>query len=240
MKSVILCLLFSVFSFSNLSAQEDSKADSTKINSLQEGSWSVQFRITSNFNLSSFIGNNLSVKYHLAPHHAIRLGIAINGYNRSQDNNQQSNSEITDNQKINDFSILLRPQYIYYPYTDKSVVLFLGAGPYLRYDYLKLDGTRKHNVADTLVYSDIEYRKQTRSYFGLSIVAGVEVFILDFLSLHAEYGSLFYYSHYKQDREVTREYSKPESSTSTTNTKGKDDNYYFTPESVLFGVSIYF
>jgi Outer membrane protein beta-barrel domain len=240
MKPISFYLIFCFFLFTQLHAQADTESDTTKINSLEQGSWSVQFRISNNFTLSSFSGDNISIKYHISANNALRFGLSVNGYDRLLDSNQENGSARKDDGKTNDFSILLRPHYLYYPVTNKNVAIFFGGGPYIYYDYNKSNTDRTYNIADTLFYTENDYRKTTRYYLGISIFAGVEIFILDNLSLHAEYGSVLYYSNYKTERTNTRDYSDPDRQNIVTIQNSKDDGYFLSSDNVLFGISIYF
>jgi len=223
-----------------IAAQESTTSDSSKINALEKGSWSVQFEIDNFLSISSFLGNNISVKYHLHPQHAIRLGISLDGYDNSQDSERLSSYERTDERRVKDFSILVKPQYLYYPYTDNKVNIFFGTGPYLSYDFRESELDGKSDYADTLSAIDYQWAQNTRYNIGISFVAGVEIFILDYLSLHAEYGSNLYYGKYEYKQSSRTTYSPSDQPDNGSRRKGGEDYYYFRYDNVLFSVSVYF
>ena len=72
---IIISFLF----LGTLNAQESQNSDTTFINSLKPGTWSVQFGISSNFTLTNYNGYNISLKRHSTDRQAWRLGIQLYG-----------------------------------------------------------------------------------------------------------------------------------------------------------------
>ena len=78
-RAVVAMMLLVTLSFFNAPAFAADNTDSEKQNSLVAGSWSLQFRITDNFQLSSFQGATISAKRHFSEGRAIRFGMSLNG-----------------------------------------------------------------------------------------------------------------------------------------------------------------
>ena len=242
----IILSLFLIFSLvSNLFSQKnDSGSDTTRTNGLYDGSWSVQFRITNNFTLSSFNGANLALKYHFTKNSAIRFGVTLRTLNddMSSDNQYTGDPDKTDENiaiNRNNFEITIKPLYIYYPKIKKSVLLYLGTGPYIGYGKSKYQLDSDVYNADTLLSSTHDNNDNYIYSIGIAAIAGVEVFVTNYLSLHAEYGSSFYYSYSEKKRDRLIENSGG-ADNSVINTVTKRDGFSFSATSVLFGVSLYF
>ncbi len=243
-KSKIILILFLLFSIApNLFSQQNSNSDSTTINGLYKGSWSMQFKINSSFTLGSFNGSNLALKYHFTKRSAIRFGITLktrymdNDYDAVYDGKPDMTDEDIANSR-DDLYVTFKPLYLFYPMTEKPVLLFLGIGPYFQYGRYKNQYKRNRNNADTLVYISDENLTNYRYGLGVSFVGGVEIFVTKYLSLHAEYGSNFYYSYNEEKKEKNGE--DIISGKFNTKTKKTSDGYNFSANSVMFGVSLYF
>ena len=240
----IILILFLLFSIApNLFSQQNSNSDSTIINGLYKGSWSMQFKINNSFTLGSFDGSNLAIKYHFTKRSALRFGITLNARNMDTDYDAvyDGNPNMTDEDNFNnrnDFYITFKPLYLFYPMTEKPVSLFLGVGPYFQYGQYKIQYNWNRNNTDTLVYISDENITNVRYGLGVSFVGGVEVFVTKYLSLHAEYGSNFYYSYNEEKKEKNGE--DIISGKFNTKTKKTSDGYNFSANSVMFGVSLYF
>lgn len=110
-------VLFIIVVFaSTTSAQDD---DSVKINSLVEGSWSLQFQIGENFSFRGFDGLFLA-KYHPSQDYAFRGGFSL-----SAERNEISITEQVD--KNWNFTIVF--QYIRYLSPGSDLSLYGGIGP---------------------------------------------------------------------------------------------------------------
>ena len=238
--------LFLIFSFvsSVFSQKNDSGNDSTRTNGLYKGSWSVQFRITSNFTLSSFNGANLALKYHFTKNSAIRFGVTLRTLNdnMSSDNQVTGDPDKTDENiaiNRNNFDLTIRPLYLYYPKVKKSVLLYLGTGPYFGYGKSKYQLDSDVYNADTLLSSTNDNIDNYIYSIGIAAIAGVEVFVTNYLSLHAEYGSNFFYSYSEKKRDRLIE-NVGSADNTVINTVTKKDGFFFSAASVLFGISLYF
>jgi opacity protein-like surface antigen len=229
-----------------LHSQSQVSSDSTKGNSLYPGSWSMQFRIQSYFTLSSFKTGNISLKKHISDKNAIRLGVSLSTANLDGDDSRFSETnEVIYKEENSDnyddsFNFGLNLDYIFYPNVNRSVLLYLGAGPTFKYNYSKSKDNRDYTYIDTLRYIEDATSTRTEYNLGLTLIGGVEIFILDYLSLHAEYNSSFYYTKYDRKSNRYRNYMEPDSDYLKEESVYKDDGYRFSANSVLFGISLYF
>ncbi|MBD3224033.1 MAG: outer membrane beta-barrel protein [Caldithrix sp.] len=241
---VSMCIVLFGIHYSYGQTKVDS--DTTAINTLQQGSWSMQFRITGNFTLNSFDGSNLAFKKHFAPQHAARLGITLHSGSGEREALQREGTQPPYTQKIkanttsDQFKIDLKPLYVYYPYVHKRVSPFVGIGPYLSYHYDDSERDRDFFRQDTLFYREENNGSRREYNLGIAVVMGVEVFITDYLSVHAEYGSNLYYSMRKEENIRTVDYTHPDVYDLENRTESDDRFYYFSADNVLFGLSIYF
>jgi hypothetical protein len=122
---------------------------------------------------------------------------------------------------------------LFYPHPKKNPGIYLGVGPFVSYQINTNDTDYKTYYADTLYSSDNSTRDSDEFSVGITGLIGVEIFINDFFSLHAEYVSSVYYRYrmYK-----TNSHQMPR----TIKRIQKSDGFYFSGNSVLFGLSVYF
>jgi opacity protein-like surface antigen len=236
-----LLLLISILIFVNNSLiYSQSDQDSTK-NSLKKGSWSLQFQISQNFTLRNFQGSNLSAKKHLSSKSAIRFGIGLSGTmtDREKDLKRDDTNYLSD-ETIEDKStqISLNSYYIYYPHPGKKINLYYGGGPVIAYSKLKSEFDSKEIFQDTLS-RDIHDENDRKSWsIGILALIGVEWFLNQQISIHAEYGSSL--SYIRTETEGTRVTITSENEEDYRSTNTVQKRFSFRSDSVKFGISVYF
>ncbi|MBN1407076.1 MAG: outer membrane beta-barrel protein [Calditrichaceae bacterium] len=234
--SVILIIFLQFLVFGNLFCQNDS----LKINSLYAGSKSIQFRITSNLTLSDFNGGNISAKYHLSNKKAVRIGVTLDAGKSESDNKKISGGEEFKDDNSNEFLIGIDAQYLYFPKINNRVTLFIGVGPEFSYQYYEGKGELSVYKVDTLSFITNSSNKRAEYNIGISLIAGVEVFILKYLSIHAEYSSFAYYRYYKSDSFSITDYTDAYQENTGSIYHSESSSYFLRAHDVLFGLSIYF
>lgn len=253
--SILAFVLFvALFTVSNNALAQGSESDSTNHvrNSLQSSCWAFEFGISSNFTLTSFQGTVLSVKRQLNKHEAVELGIG--GYLNNQDNSGSSQnnwgdtltygSSLSGSNKYGNFQINLR--YVYYPNPDADVNLYLGAGPtfgYYRSNYNNDNTPVLPQPPDAnlyINYPNSSIQSQTSWNAGVSAAAGVECFILKYLSIHAQYGISLVYTKgdYSTDY-IYHVFDHGQMMTSASSNTSDSHGWQINPASVLFGLSVY-
>jgi len=240
-KQVLIALILIIMFCGNQVIFSQSSSEEKK-NSLEQGSWSLQFQISSNFTLRSFQGTNFSVKRHLSSKSAIRFGIGLlavtNDREEESDENNSFNlarkTEIEDNQT----QINISSYYIYYPNPHKNINVYFGGGPILGYsDY---DETRNGTdvIQDTINVQN-RYKNEVKGYsIGILGLIGVEWFVNKDISFHAEYGSSFFYEKSKLETTSTRISTSNNDDTKVVTTE--DKRFMFRSNGVKFGISVYF
>jgi hypothetical protein len=193
-------------------------------NSLIAGSWSLQFRITDDFQLSSFQGATVSAKRHLSDGRAIRFGASLSGSftdeeHRSIDESADSTTfEYTtdENQQYVRFDV----QYMIYPSPMKKLNVFFGVGPLFELSRGETSGLG-------------QWRLNKIWRFGLSGVLGVEWFATKRISFISEYSSSLTYDYLTTERT----FSIGDSS----NYRNEDERQTlsFSYKSIRFGLSLY-
>ncbi|MBU0473195.1 MAG: outer membrane beta-barrel protein [Bacteroidetes bacterium] len=219
---ILISILLFTFTFSSFA-----QTDTTKID--LAGKFALQFQISENFTLSSFQGGTFSGKYHLSNNSALRLGFSLyhNNDERMADDNYPS-PDTTFNNRLNNNStrveVLL--QYLQYANISNSISMFYGGG-------INYSSSLNNNK---------EYQKELsrfleQSYYqvGINLLIGVEWFVRSNIGISAEYESGFSYS----KNEI---FYKKISETSDDKDGEKEERtmYRFSPNSVKFGLSIYF
>lgn len=206
--ALLLILILS----SVLSAQDKPK------NSLADGSWSMQFRISDNFTLSTFDGALLSVKKHLSNKTALRLGVSGTYTNSDEDNTTTTEYEANSSRYY--FGVKL--QLIKYIHPESALSFYYGIGP--NFGYVR-------DKSEVLYEVEVSNREDyTRSVnFGLFGSWGLEWFLKHNISVLAEYGGGFKYS------------TEHKESIHGLNSSERDSHRFeFFNSNVNFGVSVYF
>lgn len=236
-KNSLLYLVIFIF-FTNAFSQ--AKTDSTNSNIFHKHS--LQFRVSSYFNLSSFKGSLLSYKYHFSDNHAFRLGLDLDSKTDEYDDNNDFYGNDTSNfgKTISQayYDLFIVGEYLFYVNPSKDVKLFVGIGPQLKL-YKSRQKTDKIFHSDTSAsYSYDKESERKISEFGISAVYGMEWFFRSNMSLHAEYSFSMAYSIISKDSHrvsVSRFYDHD----AITKTSYDDKGYIFRSNSVRFGLSIY-
>jgi hypothetical protein len=204
-------------------------------------SWALQFRISPNFQLSTFQGATLGGKYHLTSATAIRGGIGITYVD------QAANSETktytgpsllpnfgvgsTDNYS---HSISVIGQYLWYFPGHRQFVFFCGSGPI--YSYSSGFGKVKS-------FSGTNQTGEQKQRFhgwaiGIANAVGIEWFASERFSLHAELGFSFYYS---ESRTIISQLQFPQTPTSlSTENINTQKNWRWMNDGAVLGLSLYF
>jgi hypothetical protein len=252
---IITFLSCSIAGYGQNKTDLPAKSDSSSAirNSLKPDTWALEFGINPNFTLNSFQGSVLSIKRQLNSREAIQLGIGGSLNNETGDGSNQDNYADTLNVGTtlsgvnNRGSVQINLQYVYYANPDDDIIFFAGAGPTAGYSWY----THNDDYSPVLPLPvdstiSVEYpssadQKQTSWNAGASGMIGVECFILKFLSVHAQYGISVTYneSNYIYDYSYKTLYQRKVLTTTHSN-QNKYHGWQINPNSVLFGLSVYF
>ena len=239
MKSKNSLLYLVIFIFCT-NAFSQAKIDSTNSNIFHKHS--LQFRVSSFLNLSSFKGSLLSYKYHFNDNQAFRLGIDLGSKIDEYDENNDyfrydtSNSGKTISQTY--YDIFVVGEYLYYVNPTKEIKLFIGFGPQLKV-FKSIQKTDKIFNSDTSAsYSYYKNSYRQIAEYGISTVYGIEWFFRSNMSLHAEYSFIIVYSINSRNSHrvaVSRNYDHDH----ITKTGYDDKGFIFRSNIVRFGLSVY-
>jgi hypothetical protein len=197
-------------------------SETVRVNSLRAGSWSLQFRIADDFQLSSFQGATISTKRHFSEGRALRVGISLNGSVTDMEYrtiNVAADSAIFESRTDeNQQYVRLDAQYLFYPSPDEKLTVFIGTGPLFELSRSEVSGQG-------------QWRLHKIWRFGMSAVMGVEWFATKKISFLTEYSSA-----------VTYDIQKSESTYNYNKYKNEDErqSLSFSYNSVKFGLSAYF
>lgn len=200
--------------------------DTTNVNGLRDGSWSLQFQIGEDFNLQSFEGSTISAKYHLTENSALRFGLSISGRgDRSEPRAETIHTKTSHNDTgrsdttksfsqgpsssldQSSFRVVLNSKYVWYPGSSSSLRPFVGIGPSFSYDTRA--NASSQSGADTSTYSTLrsrewsEFQKEERRTWtvGAALAIGAEWFMTDKISLTGQYSLS---ASYRNSRTVRR------------------------------------
>lgn len=230
---LLSCSLFYCTAVVNAQAQTETSPEQKEKNSLAQGSWAFQFLIDENFKLSAFRGSTISVKRHFSDKRAIRLGLELNAVVSDADESILNDRELKS--KADNELITISAYYTIYPSPGKDVNLFYGAGPKVGFS---LSGSTVTVVRDVGTSTRIKSDESSWSA-GITGILGVEWFATRSVSLTAEYSSIFEYQSISIER--TDELKTGTGNFEITNKTERDvKNFRFNPESVKFGLSVYF
>jgi len=187
--------------------------------------WALQFKITNNFNLSSFQGSTISLDRALSKNRSFRFGVSLNG--------KIANFEPDDDRDITNSSLLFgfSSQYIAKLERNNKITPFLGIGPTIQFDYSKVENNPQGSGTTQRI---------TDSWgVGLSGVIGMEYSLNNSISLLAEYGIGLSYS--RQKDTTKRKVSVfGENDFDLTTEHEKRTTYNLSSSAVKFGLSIAF
>lgn len=174
-------------------------ADSTKT-SIADDAKCLQFRIGSNFSLSSFQGSTISYKKHTSENRAYRIGISVSGgilkdsqVYEAYDDTDSLHYDYTRNN--GDLSIALSWQLLKYSRSGNAY-FYYGYGPNIAYglDYQKALREETRTTEPEIIEEqglDINHGIS----IGAILLAGVEYFITNSISIHAEYSQGIKYTY---------------------------------------------
>ena len=135
---------------------------------------------------------------------------------------------------ISNTSIQLMAQYLKYFNPNDEIKLFFEIGA--QFNIYNLDGDDVRSYGNVYGYDKI--RVDDRYQIGLTSSLGVEWFIKNNMSLHAEYGLYAYYFYYKYHRITVFEYlTSPDKFEER---KVESHGWRFDDAGALFGLSVYF
>jgi hypothetical protein len=214
-----------------------------RANSLEGGSWSMQFGITDELGLKPFNGMSVSLKRHTSARSAFRLGLNV-GFDFGDGDSDQVIAEAdtatnaTDsNGDSNSQLVQVDLLYMRYPKPGSSVNLFLGTGPLFRYSRSEAN-SEISSLEPGYVYRRTS-EKWSRSWqIGVLGVGGVEWFATRAISFHAEYRAAVAYSKSESDSKTDYVYSDRPSAHLVGSSSGSTWDFHGT--SLAFGVSLYF
>ena len=240
--SVVVCL-FAVIILcpALLSAGERGPEQKEPHNYLQPGSWSVQFQIADDFNLSPFNNKVISLKYHLSEKSAIRVGLNLDLDSDSREGERTLTSQdslvhdSTYEWESSSQTIQLNLIYMHYPNPEGRVKLFYGAGPLVL--FTRATSEREDHDFNSSGYRSKESRWERLWGVGLIGIFGAEWFATDAISFHAEYRARVKYSRGKNETDKTRYY---ETGADTSSIESETDYWRFDASLVTFGISLYF
>jgi len=181
---------------------------------LDESNWALQFGIRSDLTLGTFESGSISFKQLLSQRSALRYGISVH-YSYSG-----SGGEVHDTR--DDLSVI----YQRYVNPDATAKFYWGTGPYLLFGY------RYSLHSGDNYYNERIDKQWGAGWYG---VGGVEWFVTDVISLHAEYrvSAIYSWQSYRIESKLTySDVRVAESEIDAFNFSNNGD--------VLFGLSVYF
>jgi len=222
-------------------ADDQDEEASHRANSLQAGAWSIQFGLTDEFGLDPFNSMSLSLKRHVSPKSAFRLGANLGLDVDDSDSESVStrydtlSTGVESELSLNGVLVQLNMLYMRYVNPGSDVNFFLGTGPLVRYTRTEEDRRSVRTAQGEVLRLRTEKYSRTWKLGALG-VAGVEWFATKNVSLHAEYrGSLSYGRTKTEGLSLSSDdpsyHEESESSKSFWDFKGVN---------VTFGLSLYF
>jgi hypothetical protein len=221
----------------------DDGGESKKENSLQPGSWSLQFQLEEELSIEPFDGLIVAVKRHFSRHSAIRIGFDLDI--EFSDNDTQRNRLYADTVwSTTDYTyesdsqqIEMDVMYLMYPNPDGLINFFWGAGPLIMYSRSKSENNNDYVQLGAAAVESSENWRRTWSAGGRGLV-GAEWFVTKAISFHAEYRASFRYIHTKF--ESTRIRERTGEPKSVDKDEGTDKKWDFDGVHVIVGISLYF
>ncbi|MCU7491028.1 MAG: hypothetical protein ACM3UR_14190 [Bacteroidota bacterium] len=220
------------------------QAKASPAEDLSDSSRALQFQITDNFSLSSFQGSVFSYMHHFTKERALRIGLSVsvggNNLDQSDDQFWYNQNSLTHIRKYdiekNSTGLQLSTQYIWYLNPGSRLLLFSGAGPFLRYDRSFEKNETSYPQDDTRMYRTTIETQSSQWTPGASGIVGVEWFASKAISFSAEYGLQL--SYFWNESKITTKTQNNNSVDQISNAKSKGWN--LAGSSVKFGLSLYF
>lgn len=190
-----------------------------KDNSLEPGSWALQFGITNNFTLGNFGEAGIAVKRHFSGGSALRAGMQLSVVG----SDVEASVDTTGNRsEFDQHDLRFTVHYLWYPRPDADINLFVGAGPLYAFGASEASSVATSGVQGTT-------KKDSWSAGGEALL-GVEWFVVEKLGIHAEYALEGIYT---SREDTTTSSTGPTRITDTSGWVLKFGN-------VLLGLSVYF
>jgi hypothetical protein len=208
-------------------AQESDAQPYRGAESMQAGSFALQFGVQNNFNLSSFSGALVSGKYHFGERIALRFGVSASAGQVDESSQSQFEDDPgvfsqfrTTERSSDDLRMSLEAPLVFYPAPEAPVKPFLGFGPTLflahsESNYVQTDRTERDDLGqiELRVQEEVDDRRTWGA--GAVGVVGAEWFATRAISFSAEYLTTFRYER------TTAEETEIDAFTRTT-TNGED------------------
>lgn len=236
----VLAILFFAAAGPAIAGDQDEESGK-RANSLEEGAWSIQFGITDEVALRPFNSMGISVKRHMSPRSAFRIGANIGLDIDDRDSDQVTSLADTVSAGVfgegdgNSLLVQLDLLYMRYANPDADVNFFLGTGPLVRFQRSDDDWKGTHTTPEG---TSVEVRERyVRTWrIGAIGIGGVEWFATRSISFHAEYRLWLSYGRTKSESEANRP-GDPDYHSESETSNGFWD---FHGNKVTFGVSLYF
>jgi hypothetical protein len=209
-------------------------------NSLRPGSWSIQFQVDEGISLKTFNGMMISLKRHFSRRSALRVGVGLSFYGEDEDSDYSVVVDDTLAQRevraddSNGQTIELDALYLLYPKPDASVNLFVGVGPLVRYS--RQERTQESQLVQEATQGALKSTYYRRWSLGALGAVGVEWFLAEKFSFHAEYKGMLAYNSVRSTQETTYQGVSP----SVRSTVSSGSGWDFEGLSVTLGLSVYF
>jgi len=199
------------------------------------GAQAIQFTVDNNFTVSAFQGQMISYQRFLTDKRAVRLAAGLYLDRTDSDVSKTYDDDIGERELLNwDNSFTVKAQYVFYR-GDGAVRYFWGAGPKVTYGNSRSETSSSRYEAGNVEF--ILYGYDNESFgAGLQGFCGVEWFINDLFSLHAEYAVSAMYTWTRRFEERAETWD-PESYESYTSERRSPS---FSSDGVRFGLSARF
>lgn len=209
-------------------------AQDSQVPRMAAGATSLDFTIDKNFQLKSFSGSTLSGTCHINERTAFRVGLSINSNYQVNDyyTYQYTNPlENSDNSHYSSTSVTINAVIMYYSKASGSIFFYYGAGPAFTYKRGRGDGSSIIEGSKSSEYTTTEDGYMV----AVTGILGVEYFIDQRFSVHAEYGV---YAGYSSNKFKEKSYSIPDYNSA--DYTWKSTGFSLSNKDIALGLSIYF
>jgi hypothetical protein len=186
-----------------LMAQESEEKAPAPKNSLRDGAWALQFGLPA-LSRGGYDDPEVSIKYLLSDRRAVRLGIEVDGlisFGKSDDYRGQTVPDsLADFEEFDSDrqGIRIEAEYTSYGFNESDLHFFWGVGPLFEYSRQFEKSVRVSYYYDGLRRNVTESEIHQWA-LGLSGSIGAEWFLLERVSILAEYGISFQYDYYTRE-----------------------------------------
>lgn len=178
-RCITLVLVFSLISVLN-AQNKDTLAFN---NYLKGGRWALQFELGTYINTSFLKNVEISLKPQLSRSSAIRLGTSVDLYDRSGESNEFL---VAGEDNSSSVGFIVDLNYIHYINPEERVCFYFGIGPLYEYDYNKYDNVNA-NSSNGYTFKFEYHTSKKEIYYGGTGLLGMEWFLIERISLIAEY-----------------------------------------------------